>query len=101
MVEKAVVAASCLGAALLATALPTGDGKRMDEDEICRKLEDCYKSVKSAEREKDKHKVFDIEVERLAYLVLVAGSRANGSRRLDAIFTTIQKESPTLVVPRF
>jgi hypothetical protein len=46
-------------------------------------------------------KVFDIHLERLSYLVLVAGSHARGSKRLDAVFSRIQNESPTLVVPRF
>ena len=99
MVQEAFIAVFCLCAALSATALPAGDGKRMDEDQLCRKLEDCYKSVKSVEKEKGK--VFDIHVERLSYLVLVAGSRSSGSKRLDAVFSRIQKESPTLVVPRF
>ena len=91
--------ASLLCAALSATALPTGDVKSMDEDELCRKLEDCYESVKSVEQERGK--VFDIHREKLSYLVVVAGSRARGSKRLDAVFSRIQNESPTLVVPRF
>jgi hypothetical protein len=94
-----VLTASWLGAALTATALPTGDAKNMDEDALCRKLEDCYESVKSVEQEKGK--VFDIHRERLSYLVLVAGNHARGSKRLDAAFSRIQNESPTLVVPRF
>ncbi len=99
IVKTIGLTALCLGAALSATALPPGDGKRMDEDQLCQKLEDCYQSVKSVEQEKGK--VFDIHVERLSYLVLVAGIHASGSKRLDAVFTRIQKESPTLVVPRF
>ena len=71
----------------------------MDEDQLCQKLEDCYKRIKSVEKEKGK--VFEIYVEQLSYLVLVAGGHSNGSTRLDEVFSTIQKESPTLGVPRF
>jgi hypothetical protein len=71
----------------------------MDENQLCQKLEDCYKSVKSAGKEKGQ--AFDIYVEELSYLVLVAGTHASGSERLDAVLSTIQKESPTLAVPRF
>jgi len=70
----------------------------MDEGLLCQKLEDCYKSVQSVE--KDKGAVFDIYVERLSYLVLVAGTYSSGSKRLDAILSRIQKESLTLAVPR-
>ncbi|MBX9788007.1 MAG: hypothetical protein K2Y37_03760 [Pirellulales bacterium] len=88
-----------LWAAFSARAVPTGDVKRMDEELLCRKLEACYESVKSLEQERGK--VFDIQMEKLSYLVVVAGSRARGSKRLDAVFSRIQNESPTLVVPRF
>ncbi len=90
---------ACLCVALLTTGLQTAEKKRMDENQLCQKLEDCYKSVKSVEKEKGQ--VFDIYVERLSYLVLVAGTHSSGSERLDAVFSRIQKESPTLVVPRF
>ena len=99
IVKTITLSALCLCAALSATALSAGDDKHMDEDQLCRKLEDCFQSVKSVEQERGK--VFDIHVERLSYLVLVAGSRASGSKCLDAVFSKIQKESPTLVVPRF
>ena len=89
----------CLCVVLLTTGIQTAGGKRMDEGLLCQKLEDCYKSVRSAQKEKGK--VFDIYVEELSYLVLVAGGHARGSKRLDAIFSKIQKESPTLAVPRF
>ncbi|MFC1602774.1 hypothetical protein ACFL3U_04340 [Pseudomonadota bacterium] len=71
----------------------------MDEDQLCLKLEDSYKSVQSVEKEKGK--VFNIYVEKLSYLVLVASSHSYGSQCLDAVFSKIQKESPTLVVPHF
>ena len=92
-------AAWCLLAALSTTALRAADTKHMNEDQLCRKLEDCYQSVKSAQNNRDQ--AFDIYVEKLSYLVLVAGSHASGSKCLDAIFSKIQKESPTLSVPRF
>jgi|LakMenEpi03Aug12_release.lakeMendotaPanAssembly.Ray.scaffolds.fasta_scaffold246533_3 hypothetical protein len=71
----------------------------MDEERLCLKLEDCYMSAKLAE--KDKGNLLDIHVERLSYLVLLAGNCSRGSERLDAILSRIQRESPTLAVPRF
>ena len=91
--------AACLCVAALSMACLQKEEKCMDEKQLCQKLEDCYKSIKSVEKEKGK--VFDIYVEKLSYLVLVAGTHARGSKQLDAIFSRIQKESPTLVVPRF
>jgi hypothetical protein len=85
--------------AMLPIVVSANDARRMNDEQLVAKLEDAYKSVKSVEKEKGK--VFDIHVERLSYLVLVAGRHSNGSKRLDAIFSKIQKESPTLVVPRF
>ena len=76
------------------------DENRVNEDQLCQKLEDCYKSVKSVDKKKY-DRAFDIYVERLSYLVLVAGTHSSGSKRLDAVFSAIQKESPTLFVPRF
>lgn len=92
-----IVACLCINA--LSIACLQKEEKCMDENQLCRKLEDCYKSIKSVEKEKGH--AFDIYVERLSYLVLVAGAHAHGSSQLDAIFSRIQKESPTLVVPRF
>lgn len=89
----------CLCVTLPASVLLAGEGKRMDENQLCRKLEDSYKSVKLVEKEKGK--IFDIHVEKLSYLVLVAGSYSYGSKCLDTVFSRIQKESPALVVPRF
>jgi len=89
----------CFCAALLTTGLQTEEEKHMDENQLCQKLEDCYKSIKWAKGEKGQ--VLDTHVERLSYLVLVAGTYSSGSKRLDAVLTTIQKESPMLVVPRF
>ncbi len=86
-------------AALSATDSHGAEKKRMDENQLCQKLEDCYKSIRPVEKEEGK--VFDIYVERLSYLVLVAGTHARGSKRLDAILSKIQKESPALPVPRF
>ncbi|NRA00651.1 MAG: hypothetical protein HRU01_29545 [Myxococcales bacterium] len=71
----------------------------MDEEMLCRKLEDRYEQIVSLAGERGK--AFDIHVEWLSYLVLVAGSRSNGSDRLDNIFSAIQKQSPTLAVPRY
>ncbi len=96
---KTILMVACLCVALSTTGLQTAETKRMDENQLCQKLEDCYKSIKSAEKEKGQ--VFDIYVEKLSYLVLVAGAHACGSERLDAVFSRIQKESPTLIVPRF
>lgn len=70
----------------------------MDEDVLCKKLEDVYADVRSIEAAKGK--AFDLYVERLSYLVVAAGRRSSGSKRLDAILSRVQKETPTLVVPR-
>jgi hypothetical protein len=75
----------------------TGNRVRMDEDRLCQKLEDCYETVKL--QEKLRGPAFDMHVELLSYLVLVAGTHASGSKRLDAVFSRIQKESPRLLVP--
>jgi hypothetical protein len=91
--------AVCLCIALSTTSLQTVEKKSMDENQLCQKLEDCYKDVKFVEKEKGQ--ALDFYVEKLSYLVLVAGNRSCGSTRLDAVFTKIQKTSPTLVVPRF
>jgi len=91
---------ACLCATALSMACLQKEERCMDEKQLCQKLEDCYKSVKSVEKEKG-HVLFDIYVEKLSYLVLVASAHAHGSKQLDAIFSRIQKESPTLVVPRF
>lgn len=90
---------ACLCVALSTTDLQTPEKKRVDESQLCRKLEECYKNVKSVEKEKGQ--VFDIYVERLSYLVLVVGAYSSGSERLDAVLSRIQKESPALPVPRF
>jgi hypothetical protein len=71
----------------------------MVEDQLSQKIEDVYEIVESLKKEKGM--VFDLQLERLSYLVIAAGSHSAGSNRLDAIFSRIQKESPTLVVPRF
>jgi hypothetical protein len=83
---------------LLELASPAVESKPMDELLLCRNLAESYKSIESTNQA---DKAYDIHVERLSYLVLVAGRRSRGSRCLDEIFTKIQKESPTLVVPRF
>jgi hypothetical protein len=88
-----------LCAVLVAVVPHAEDGRGMDENQLSQKLEDAYTSVKSAENEQGK--AFDIYVEQLSYLVMVAGSRSSGSDQLDEVFGKIQKESPTLVVPRF
>lgn len=89
----------CLICGLLDAPLFAAAGRGVNESELCRKLEACYKNVVATEVERGK--VFDLHLERLCYLVLTVGEHSKGSRRLDEILTKIQKGSPTLVVPRY
>lgn len=90
-----------LCALLAATILRAVDQKSMTEDQLCQRIEDCYAGIRLLERNKGNGRVIDFHAEKLSYLVLAARMHACGSERLDAILTRIQRESPTLAVPRF
>ena len=79
------------------TNLMALENKPMDEDQLCQKLEKTYKHILSV---KDKQ-LYNMYIERLSYLVLVAGAYSHGSNRLDVIFSKIQNNAPGLVAPRY
>ncbi|MGL4513564.1 MAG: hypothetical protein ACRCT8_10770 [Lacipirellulaceae bacterium] len=91
------LAALVTHASVPVAALPRGGEQTVDEALLCQKLDACFAGARSTTDERAR----DAYVEQLSFLVLAAGSQARGSERLDATFAQIQREAPTLAVPRF
>ncbi len=96
---RIIIMVVCLFVAVSTTNSRASGNELMNEDQLCERIEEAYKNIKSVQKGYERAR--DQYVERLSYLVLVAGAYSNGSKRLDAIFSRIQKETPTIVVPRY
>jgi len=90
--------ALCLCTALALPIAWADKGGRMDENDLARRIESTFADVRASQA--DKSRAYEIHVEKLAMLILVAERHARGSKRLDELFTQMQKETPRIGVPR-
>ena len=88
-----------IGIILIAELVTYNNGFGMNEEYLAKQLDLAYRGVKSSEGFSDK--LYMMRVEKLSYLIIAASNYSFGSKHLDAVFTEIQVNSPTIVVPRY